>query len=440
MVNWSSVNDALCRVTGTDASRPTSALADVVMAVGLAAGHLAVVGFAPLPPGQWAWLTFPIGGLSGAALVVRRRYPWLVFAGALGSGMLLTLLRVPEGLTGMIVLVALFSVCSQVDRGRAAVASVLAGIWPFVELGTVPADWQISSVSGSLLTMVLVAGWGQASGAASLRSARLAELVRLLEQARERLAADAATVERARIAREFHDIVSHNLSVMALRAGVARRLVDKDPEHVHETLRILEETSRFALTEMRHLLGALRGEGANDANDEVAAAEPQPGLHQIDELAASVRRAGLTVEVSYRGQPRPVSAGVEITAYRLVQEALTNVLKHAGSGRVAVLLNFAPDSLHVSITNHVDTTGLGSTGDTASSRRRLARQATSTGTDSPPGHGLIGMRERVALFGGTLTAHPIPGGFSVVATLPMPDKQSEDKQTDEAKNEQVVQQ
>ncbi len=208
----------------------------------------------------------------------------------------------------------------------------------------------------------------------------------------ERQAEQAADAERARIARELHDIVAHHLSVIVLQAAGARA----SGEAAGAALEKIEHSGRQALTETRRLLGVLR-----DADEETGLA-PQPGIGELDALAASVRAAGLPVNLIISGDRSAVPAAVDVSVYRIVQEALTNILKHAGPARAEVTIGCADEAVTIGITD----------------------DGTKQPGNQPPavGHGLAGMRERVAIFGGELHAGPRPGGgFAVQARLPLGD-------------------
>jgi signal transduction histidine kinase len=228
----------------------------------------------------------------------------------------------------------------------------------------------------------------------SLRTRRaytraLEERAERLERDRERESARAVAEEQARIARELHDVIAHNLSVMVVQAAAANDVFDSKPERAREALRTIEATGRGALSELRRLLGAVRGDGADFA--------PQPDLGQLDELIDQVRAAGLHVVLHVEGEARPLPAALELSAYRVVQEALTNTLKHAHASRVDVALRYRDDTLDVEVRDD----GSGS------------------GDGHGDGRGLIGMRERVGVFGGSLDAGPAPGGgFAIAARFP----------------------
>jgi len=213
----------------------------------------------------------------------------------------------------------------------------------------------------------------------------------LAERERDLAAREAVVAERARIARELHDAIAHNVSMMVVQAGAERRVLDETTGSTKEVLVTIERIGRGALTEMRRLVGMLR----SDATDSLA---PQPGLHDLPTLVAQVREAGLPVELDVEGDPRELPVGIELSAYRIVQEALTNALKHAGQAQARVHVRYGRDSLELEIVDD----GAGAQTPVASG-----------------GHGLVGMRERVALYGGRLDAGRRPtGGFAVRVLLP----------------------
>jgi signal transduction histidine kinase len=203
------------------------------------------------------------------------------------------------------------------------------------------------------------------------------------------------TAERARIARELHDVIAHHVSMMVVQAEAGPVVVERDAPAAARAFDTIAGIGRQALVEMRHLLGVLRSE----AGEPTPSLAPQPGVAQLDGLVDQVRQAGIQVDLVVEGEPVPLPAGVDLSAYRIVQEALTNAVKHARPGRVRVLLRYGERELRVEV------------GDDG---RGAAEE------DGEPGHGLIGMRERVHLFGGELTAGPGPDrGFTVTARLPI---------------------
>jgi signal transduction histidine kinase len=229
-------------------------------------------------------------------------------------------------------------------------------------------------------------------------AARLEERTAELERAREELARRAVTEERLRLARELHDVVAHAMSVIAVQSGVGAHVADSRPGEVGRALAAIEVTSRAALTELRRLLGVLRQDG-----DPQASLAPVPGLANLDVLLAEVAEAGLAVRLRVEGAPAPLPAGVDLSAYRIVQEALTNVVKHAGPAHAQVVVGYGDQEVTVEVIDD-------------------GRGAVTSVTDgrAGTGNGLIGMRERVAAVGGDLEVGPRPhGGFRVAARLPV---------------------
>ncbi|MEU6952537.1 sensor histidine kinase [Streptomyces sp. NPDC045714] len=241
---------------------------------------------------------------------------------------------------------------------------------------------------------------------AALRSLRLArkDLVVQVELTADERARRALLEERNRIARELHDVVAHHMSVISIQAQVAPHLVDHPTEELRENLTGIRENALEALTELRRVLGVLRSE---DAPSQSARHAPQPGLDGLDALLATVRSAGLAVTRSTTGDPRPLPPGVELSAYRIVQEALSNVMRHAPSASAEVVIGHRPAGLTVRVVN--------------SPPDRPA--APSPGVR----HGLLGMRERAAMLGGELATGPTPdGGWEVTAILPTRTETTED--------------
>ena len=321
-------------------------------------------------------------------------------------------------------LVALYTVAEQRDRRTSVPAAIVLAISfaaVFAAAGALP-----QGLSGLLQTeLSVVLGWafGDFARTRGLVARLTADRDRLLELERDERAARAVQRERERIARELHDVVTHHVSVVVIQAGAAQRALDRHPEQVGEALGAIERTGRQALVDMRRMLGIL-GEAGDVATDVARDAglgsaagptgrEPMPGLDRIGELFERVRAAGLPVEVAVSGSPRPLEAGVELSAYRIVQEALTNALKYASGSRATVALRYAADVFEVEVVN------AGGIGPGASAR--TSGSGTEPGGFEPAheGRGLIGMRERVGLFGGRLEAGPTHDGFRVVARLPL---------------------
>ena len=226
----------------------------------------------------------------------------------------------------------------------------------------------------------------------------LEERAVLAEAGREEEARRAVTAERTRIARELHDVVAHSVSVMVVQAGAARRVLDKEPDRASEAMASIESTGRQSLNELRRLLGMLR-----EADGTATGRVPQPSIEHVDVLLAQTRDAGLPVTFEVEGEPRSLAPGVDLSAYRIVQEALTNAIKHAGPAHAEVRLCYGTDTLELVVSDD----GRGADCD----------EVEGNGTS---GHGIVGMRERVSLFGGDLQVGNRPGGgFTVRATLPL---------------------
>lgn len=327
-------------------------------------------------------LTLVLTVVGAGAIAWRRRAPRAV---ALVTGTAATVLGIPgfPGTLSLPLAVALYTLAAERPRQQAlAVAAPvgLAGVLaPYV---TTDFNWAEALLS-FLLTAGIPIGLGRATFARRARIRRDREL-----------AADAAVAEeRVRIARELHDVVAHAMSVMVVQAGAARTVAARDPAALDEALGNVEAAGRAGLTEMRRLLGVLR------QGDEEPALSPQPGLADLDDLLARTRAAGLPVEAVVEGTPRPLPAGVDLSAFRIVQESLTNALRHAGDAHARVLLRYLDDVVELEIADD----GLGPV----------------AGDDDRGHHGLAGMRERAGLCGGTVEAGPREGGgFVVRAVLP----------------------
>jgi signal transduction histidine kinase len=336
--------------------------------------------------------------LGPVALVLRRKFPIPVMVVAFGSALAWVLLGFPPGPFFLAPVAALFS---AVRTGHRVPAAVVAGVgyvayvlgaWPLADQLDVPAASRID-LGGAIVAAVVLLGVIAFGEAARVRSLQYAEMAKVhAEQARARAEQKRRqeSEERLRIARELHDVLGHHLSLINVQAGVGLHLLDSRPEQAREALTAIKSASAEALREVRSVLGVLRPE------DEQAPRAPTPGLDGLNELTAE---AGLPVTVERTGEPRPLPAEVDRAAYRIVQEALTNVRRHAGSGASAsVTVDYEPEQVRIAVAD--DGTG-GPAGPTEA------------------GNGIAGMRARAAALGGTLTAGPNPGGgFRVEATLP----------------------
>jgi signal transduction histidine kinase len=346
------------------------------------------------------WLAYLLSlGLCLPYLVHRRR-PMLAI-GLVAASLLLYSLRQYAAYPGLSLFVLVFAIALH-SRRRPAFLAMLVAIAAFaVALAVQPAGVATPATWTSTLLAVVVA-WlaGENMRNRRARIAALEERSARLEREREERAAQAVAEERLRIARELHDVVAHSMSVIAVQSGVGHHVIDSQPEQARAALAAIETTSRAALVEMRRLLGVLR----TDGGDPAAELAPAPGLDDLPDLVEQVRTAGVATTLTVTGEPFTAGPGVDLSAYRIVQEALTNVIKHGGSA-ADVLVDYRPDGLLVQVT---DRPAPGS-----------GRPVAVPGEGGGHGHGLIGMRERVTVYGGTFDAGPVPGGgFRVVARLP----------------------
>ncbi|MER5640678.1 histidine kinase [Kitasatospora sp. NPDC002227] len=272
------------------------------------------------------------------------------------------------------------------------------------------AGWAVAAVAVAAVAVVAVFGLVLALGRARRRHrAALEERGWLLERERESAARQAVAAEHARIARELHDIVSHNVSVMVIQAGAARQVLATQPEEAAAALLAVEGAGRDTMTELRTLLGVLAPSqsGEDEPYEEADALAPQPSLTRLSPLIDRIAFAGLPVEVKVSGEPRPLPAGVDVTAYRIIQEALTNALKHGQDGvKAEVTVRYAERYLRVEVLNGGPSV--------LSGTPAPAREADGAG------RGLIGLRERVGVYGGELDARRrLGGGYRVRARLPL---------------------
>jgi signal transduction histidine kinase len=345
-------------------------------------------------------------------LTWRRRAPYAVLAVTTAAAIVHLALGFKPTFAEAAMVVSLYTVAAHRPR-RQAVVAALAFAAAMVGYGLIaearyPSPFQ-DSLQAWTLTFIQFAA---AFFLGDLQKRRLAYLAKLealnaqLANEQELRSRWAVAEERGRIARELHDVVAHSVSVMVVQAGAARRTLGASPDQAAAALGQIESTGRQALVEMRRLLGLLRDGDQEDA----AALAPQPSLEHLESLAAAAREAGLPVEVTVEGEPRPLPAGVDLSAYRIVQEALTNALKHAGPARAKVRICYGREVLEVQVTDS------GQSLESASGRLPLDSDRRSRRS----GNGLIGMRERVAMLGGTLEAGARPGGgYRVAARLPL---------------------
>ncbi len=285
-----------------------------------------------------------------------------------------------------------YSLAAHVGPSRTVIAVAALGVALSIVAAAMRGD-AVGEYFGALPAVVLPTAVGRVVRRLREQAAQLAELTVHLEHERERAEHAAVAEERGRIARELHDVVAHGVSVIAIQADAAEAALDRDPELARAPLRTIRGSAKEALEEMRRLLGVLREDGDGG---ELA---PQPGLGQLGELVEHARGAGVDVTLAVDGAPRAVAPGLDLSAYRIVQEGLTNVRKHAAGAPARVRVTWAP--------------------------RELALEVRDEGPGGTPGsgHGLVGMRERVRLHGGELHAGPVTGGgFAVHARLPLQER------------------
>ncbi|MGA5817816.1 sensor histidine kinase [Kitasatospora sp. NPDC094028] len=366
----------------------------------LVSGRYAYIAHDPDAP-AWRGL-LPLVPLVPLPLALRRRYPLTVLWTVLPAALLVGHLSEDIAYTlGEVVLVATYSAAAYGRRplpvrcGLVAATAALVVLFEQAKLPHFP-HWAIA-------VLVMVPVLAVAYELRMWRRRVEEERGRRSALEREQLAALERAVEheRARIARELHDVVTHNVSMMTIQAGAARKILDRSPEKAREAMAAVEAGGRAAMTELRHVMGLLTLE-AGEGDDPAAGAglSPQPGLDRLDALVDGVRQAGLPVELTVIGARRPVPPGVELAAYRVVQEALTNTVKHAGGAEAAVTVEYAADLLRVEVTD--------------SGGRRTGAAATGNG------RGLLGLRERLAVYGGTLHTGPrTRGGYRVKALIPL---------------------
>lgn len=328
---------------------------------------------------------------------IHRRRPWVAAAIVLGALLVYSLAHYGP-YPGINAFVLLFAIALHCERRQSRVVFAGTLLTLTIAVWAQPGSVATASTWFSTFLVAAVAGLlGENLRHRRQRWAALEERSRFVENEREERVRRAVIEERLRIARELHDVVAHAMSVIAVQSGVGHHVIDAQPEEARRALAAIEATSRAALSEMRRLLGVLRQEG-----DSPAVLTPAPGLADLPLLVAHVNEAGLKVTLTATGEPTDASAPVDLTAYRIVQEALTNALKHGGPA-AQVTIDYSPSEVFVEVTDD--------------GRGRQVRRDSPTDT---VGHGLIGMRERVAVFDGDLIAGPKPGGgFRVAAHLPL---------------------
>src|SRR4051812_945398 len=337
-------------------------------------------------------------------LAYRRRWPLAVVCVVMGAIALDSIVvgKAPQGLEVLLpALIAVYSVAAHADRRRALVGLAVGFAGTVIEASLDPevvTFGQLVVIEGTFFVGLGGSAWlaGRYVRARGLAAERSEDRAERMERWQHELARVAVADERTRIARELHDVIAHSVSLMGVQAGAVERVLERDPEQAREALRSIQATARESVGELRRLLGILR------AGEEPAGLAPQPGLGALEALVEESRAVGLDTELAVEGEARALPPGVELSAYRVAQEALTNVRKHAPGSRARMVVSYGHDRLEVSVRNSAG--------------------ARSNGTAAAPGtgNGLLGMRERVALYGGSLEAGPqADGGFLVRARLPV---------------------
>ncbi|MFG3254879.1 sensor histidine kinase [Streptomyces sp. NPDC048172] len=361
----------------------------------------------PSGPGGLAYMV-TLAAIASGALALRRRYPLAVLCVVTAAT-----LATPQSvlrLTFYAFLVAVYSAAVHSPYRTATLAAIPASV---LLVGTSGNSVTPIVPNEYIALLILVPMAGAALGLRTWKRRSDEGRTRLTALEREQAEAlrRAVAHERARIARELHDVVTHNVSVMVIQAGAARKIMKTAPEQAGEALLAVEAGGRAAMTELRHVMGLLTLDGPEDdpsgaAAEPGAATElaPQPGLGQLDALVGRVRDAGLAVTLDVVGPPRDLPPGIGLAAYRVVQEALTNTVKHASGATAAVTVEHRPEQLRVEVT---DTGGHPATG-------------AASGAVTGNGRGLIGLRERLAVYDGTLTTgRRLTGGYRVEALIPL---------------------
>ncbi len=366
-----------------------------------------LLGSEPEPGAGWQaqdGLGIALTCLVNAPLALRRRAPLTVFAVSCSAWALFITLDYWPVVNSMGPFFALYTVASLRRRCPALACTVLVGVvWVY-------AGWRAGQATPAVLAQAAVfpavgCRVGIAAQVSARRADRLAELAEQLRREQQDRMRRAVAEEQRRIARELHDVVAHHMSVINVQGGLASYVFDSEPDTARAALRTINETSQEGLGELRRMLTLLRTgpeDGARPEDAEGAPYAPMPGLSRLGEMVERVRAAGVPVDLRTEGNPRSLAPGVELCAYRVVQEALTNVIKHARPAEAVVVVTYGAEELTVTVTDD-------------------GRPERSLPANVPPsaGHGLIGMRERARLYGGTVDVGPrADGGFRVCLTLP----------------------
>lgn len=338
--------------------------------------------------------------VQSLSLAWRRRFPVAVLAIVTVAFMIDRGLNYPESWAGFGITIALYTLGAELEARKAKIIAglTIVTVVAWAGVGMVVYGLPPTVLLGSLVILMFPFVLGLEAHRREQKMLELEARAIRAEMTQERDTASAVRKERIRIARELHDVVAHEMTVMTIQAAAAERIVDSDQAAAKRSMHTVAEAGHRGLTEMRRLLGLLRDDAERDLN-------PQPGLDSLESLVRKMNEAGLRVEMNVDGDPVRLPAGIDLSAYRIVQESLTNVAKHGGPGaNVGLRLTYRPDELGI---------------DVYDDGRGAAADLVSAGV----GHGLIGMEERVALLNGSLSAGPRRGGgYRVRATIPIPER------------------
>jgi signal transduction histidine kinase len=370
---------------------------DALVVVGIGVGIAIAVAWQDKKNGPEGPLWFDVlaSVLIVAPFLLRRRFPFAAPAAVaviIGASSFVDHRLIPNSIVPLLAGIAANVLFAMLPERRQAVAGYALTVGVAAIVNNYDPEGSVASLLW--VTVVFTIAWlvGWAFGGQSKEVAEARERARRAEREREERARLAVAEERARIARELHDVVGHSVSVMTVQASAVRRLLNPEQEREREALLIVEQTGREAMAEMRRMVGVLR------RPEEAPALAPQPSLEHLEKLVEQAREAGLPVSLKVEGDAVQLPAGVDLTAYRLVQEGLTNALKHARADHAEVLVRYADGNVELTVTDDGSGEGGGDSG----------------------GHGLVGMRERVSVYGGELEAGPRPeGGFRLRARLPV---------------------
>ena len=404
----------------TPLARGRALLVDVLLALGI--GLVQVLGVLVSErvgraagwrdPDALAYLLL-VGG--AAALLFRRRWPLGVLAVTLAAGIAYAVRTYPEGPSSLAVYPALWTVALTQPRRLAwLAATVTAAAVAAVELFPYGDTMFDGEPLYAAVTVFAAMWWGEAVRARRAYVAELRDRAEQAERTREEEARRRVDEERLRIARELHDVVSHTIGVISVQAGVAAHLLERRPDKAAQSLAAIRQASDEALGELHAMLGVLR-ERDGDAGG--APLSPAPGLAELDALVAQAAGAGVEVRVSLEGEPRRLPPAVDLAAYRVVQESLTNVVRHAGASRADITVTHLDGRVEVEVTD--DGNGVVPPS-AATGAFRPAGSPVGDRRHRRSGQGIPGMRERARAIGGSLEAGPRPGGgFRVQASLPV---------------------